>query len=201
DAGIPSRGKWHHYADLHRNAGFLGHRDWHLSARDRRHEPLPGQPEDDGQGSHILSSKTIIARPDKVLTQRGRICIRPPFFADWMTGSTDWTELRLAVDLRLGYKAPECLSSADAEGRRKSNHGWPRRGKAATQDAPSPPSDGGEGRGEEERPITTPLSSILSPLLRRGERKKKRAPENFRTPRKLLWIEVRMGTDGMRRAK
>ena len=46
-----------------------------------------------------------------------------------------------------------------------------------------------------------PLSLVLSPLLRRGARKKNRAPENFRTPRKLLWIEVRMGTDGMRRAK
>src|SRR6266496_3479714 len=35
---------------------------------------------------------------------------------------------------------------------------------------PSPPSDGGEGRGEEGRWM--PLSSVLSPLLRRGERKK-----------------------------
>src|SRR5213075_1030133 len=34
------------------------------------------------------------------------------------------------------------------------------------RNTPSPPSSGGEGRGEE-----VPLSSILSPLLRRGERK------------------------------
>jgi hypothetical protein len=39
---------------------------------------------------------------------------------------------------------------------------------------PSPPSNGGEGRGEEAFHLQTkqPLSSILSPLLRRGARKK-----------------------------
>src|SRR5687768_9728465 len=42
------------------------------------------------------------------------------------------------------------------------------------QETPSPPSDGGEGRGEEEPWM--PLSSVLSPLLRRKERKRKRAP-------------------------
>ena len=36
---------------------------------------------------------------------------------------------------------------------------------------PSPPSDGGEGRGEEERGVTPP-SSLVSPLLRRVSRKK-----------------------------
>ena len=39
--------------------------------------------------------------------------------------------------------------------------------------APSPPSEGGEGRGEEGRPVPElPLSPALSPLLRRGEREK-----------------------------
>ena len=43
------------------------------------------------------------------------------------------------------------------------------RGAAKPQPtSPSPPSDGGEGWGEEE----PPLSSVLSPLLRRGEGKK-----------------------------
>jgi len=59
-------------------------------------------------------------------------------------------------------------------------------GKAATQ-TPSPPSDGGEGRGEEVRFETDelfgmPLSSILSPLLRRGERKKKTALRKIVAP-------------------
>jgi len=56
-----------------------------------------------------------------------------------------------------------------------------RRGACAA--APSPPSDGGEGRGEEERLLNTqpsekiesPLSLTLSPLLRHGEREKRRA--------------------------
>ena len=55
------------------------------------------------------------------------------FFANWMTGSADWTELRLVVDLRLGCKDPQCLSSADTDGRRKSNQGWPQRGRATTE--------------------------------------------------------------------
>jgi len=39
--------------------------------------------------------------------------------------------------------------------------------------SPSPPSDGGEGRGEEaHHEFKIPLSSILSPLVPRGERKK-----------------------------
>jgi uncharacterized radical SAM superfamily Fe-S cluster-containing enzyme len=42
---------------------------------------------------------------------------------------------------------------------------------------PSPPSDGGEGRGEEGPWI--PLSSVLSPLLRRGARKKKSARQEI----------------------
>src|SRR5437016_13818392 len=47
------------------------------------------------------------------------------------------------------------------------------------EETPSPPSDGGEGRGEEGRCVRLPLSSVLSPLLRRGERKKKRDRDNF----------------------
>ena len=55
----------------------------------------------------------------------------------------------------------------------------PSAANAATK-IPSPPSDGGEGRGEEVRFETEelfgmPLSSVLSPLLRRGERKNKTA--------------------------
>ena len=45
------------------------------------------------------------------------------------------------------------------------------RGLGETGVAPSPPSDGGEGRGEEGHSVRLPLSSVLSPLLRRGERK------------------------------
>src|SRR6266478_539453 len=36
--------------------------------------------------------------------------------------------------------------------------------------SPSPPSDGGEGWGEEVRFYWFPLSSVLSPLVPRGER-------------------------------
>jgi len=36
--------------------------------------------------------------------------------------------------------------------------------------SPSPPSDGGEGWGEEGRFYWFPLSSVLSPLVPRGER-------------------------------
>src|SRR5437773_4840068 len=53
-------------------------------------------------------------------------------------------------------------------------------GGAGIPETPSPPSDGGEGRGEEGRSVRTPLSSFLSPLLRRGERKKKHAPKHLR---------------------
>jgi len=42
---------------------------------------------------------------------------------------------------------------------------------------PSPPSEGGEGRGEEGS--GKPLSSVLSPLLRRGARKKESAPQEI----------------------
>src|SRR5713226_6963318 len=38
------------------------------------------------------------------------------------------------------------------------------------QAPPSPPSDGGEGWGEEVRFYWFPLSSVLSPLVPRGER-------------------------------
>src|SRR2546427_4635021 len=38
------------------------------------------------------------------------------------------------------------------------------------RDFPSPPSDGGEGWGEEARFYWFPLSSVLSPLVPRGER-------------------------------
>src|SRR5437016_13584933 len=41
------------------------------------------------------------------------------------------------------------------------------------EETPSPASNGGEGRGEEGRCVKMPLSSVLSPLLRRGERKQK----------------------------
>src|SRR5438046_10349203 len=66
----------------------------------------------------------------------------------------------------------------------------PRPGPAGAKETPSPPSDGGEGRGEEVRCVRMPLSSVLSPLLRRGERKKERAGNNLRTPRKPLLIVI-----------
>src|SRR6266849_1962490 len=42
--------------------------------------------------------------------------------------------------------------------------------KAADKISPSPPSDGGEGWGEEACFYWLPLSSILSPLVPRGEK-------------------------------
>src|SRR5206468_4207956 len=36
---------------------------------------------------------------------------------------------------------------------------------AVSKESPSPPSNGGEGWGEEERFVRLPLSSVLSPLL------------------------------------
>src|SRR5438128_152084 len=66
---------------------------------------------------------------------------------------------------RLQWRCFQSSSWSGAEG--------PQPGAAGTEETPSPPSDGGEGRGEEGRWM--PLSSVLSPLLRRGERKKKRA--------------------------
>ena len=62
---------------------------------------------------------------------------------------------------------------------RKKTEG-PQPGTGGTEETPSPPSDGGEGRGEEGRCVRMPLSSVLSPLQRCGERKKKRIPTNFR---------------------
>ena len=58
-------------------------------------------------------------------------------------------------------QAQECRNGAKAD--------WPQARQAGTEDTPSPPLDGGEGRGEEGR--WEPLSSVLSPLLRRGARK------------------------------
>src|SRR6266511_2764866 len=54
------------------------------------------------------------------------------------------------------------------------------RGQGATEEPPSPPLDGGEGRGEEGHCVTMPLSSVLSPLLRRGEKRKRPAQKNLR---------------------
>src|SRR5713101_4468601 len=51
--------------------------------------------------------------------------------------------------------------------------------------SPSPSSDAGAGRVEERRCVRLPLSSVLSPLLRRGEGKKKGAPNNLRKLREL----------------
>src|SRR5713101_160568 len=44
------------------------------------------------------------------------------------------------------------------------------RAASSSSISPSPPSDGGEGWGEEERFYWFPLSSVLSPLVPRGER-------------------------------
>ena len=49
-------------------------------------------------------------------------------------------------------------------------HGWTQRGGAAT--TPSPPSDGGEGRGEEERFWLAPLLGPLPTPSSRGEEEK-----------------------------
>src|SRR5437879_9848784 len=44
------------------------------------------------------------------------------------------------------------------------------RAASSSSISPSPPSDGGEGWGEEVRFYWFPLSSVLSPLIPRGER-------------------------------
>src|SRR6266849_5559226 len=44
------------------------------------------------------------------------------------------------------------------------------RAASSSSISPSPPSDGGEGWGEEVRFYWFPLSSVLSPLVPRGER-------------------------------
>src|SRR5437773_9586571 len=49
----------------------------------------------------------------------------------------------------------------------------------AGSETPSPPLDGGEGRGEEGSCVMVPLASVLSPLLRRRERKQNRAPKKI----------------------
>ena len=61
----------------------------------------------------------------------------------------------------------------------------------ATGETPSPPSDGGEGRGEEGRCVRLLLYSVMSPLWRRGERKKERAPKNLRKKPTDSWIAIR----------
>src|SRR6266446_4685402 len=64
-------------------------------------------------------------------------------------------------------------------------------GRAASSSwiSPSPPSDGGEGWGEEVRFYWFPLSSVLSPLVPRGERM-----ESLMQPRALssaAWLAGR----------
>src|SRR6266571_7872697 len=64
----------------------------------------------------------------------------------------------------------------------------PQPGANRSQWIPSPPSDGGEGRGEEGRWVT--LSSFLSPLLRRGERMKKHASVNLGEETTFRWMLI-----------
>ena len=69
--------------------------------------------------------------------------------------------------------------SPDLTQKPKSAAREPSAAKAATKATPSPPSDGGEG-GERRRVcFGLPLSSVFSPLLRRGERKKKPCAKIF----------------------
>src|SRR6266568_2446337 len=79
-----------------------------------------------------------------------------------------------------------CLQAQESRDGAKAD--WPQARPAGTEDTPSPPSDGGEGRGEEGR--WEPLSSVLSPLLRRGARKKWRASKYLRRKTTFLWIAV-----------
>src|SRR5207245_9213879 len=57
-----------------------------------------------------------------------------------------------------------------------------RRAASGSWISPSPPSDGAEGWGEEGRFYRFPLSSVLSPLVPRGERM-----ESLMQPRRLAW--------------
>src|SRR6266498_1587391 len=57
----------------------------------------------------------------------------PYFIADWMNGSSEQTQLRLAVDQRRGYKHLECRSSAEAKGRRRAYSGSTQGRAAAKQ--------------------------------------------------------------------
>src|SRR3989442_11293083 len=73
-------------------------------------------------------------------------------------------------------------------------------GAAGSQQTPSPPSDGGEGRGEEGRCVRIHLSSVLFPLLRRGERKKNSTPKNLRSMQKFREIIAQVAWNPLPRA-
>src|SRR5713101_2148969 len=62
------------------------------------------------------------------------------------------------------------------------------RAASSSSISPSPPSDGGEGWGEEELFYWFPLSSVLSPLVPRGERMENLMqpwPQHARTQRRF----------------
>src|SRR6266487_702709 len=112
----------------------------------------------------------------------------------WICQTAGWPAKLLRVtdprSFGCGFAALGCIADSQSADRRVHllREYWPsaanyksaiRRSETEPQaNTPSPPSDGGEGWGEEE----PPLSSVLSPLLRRGERKKKSARQKSSQP-------------------
>src|SRR5436190_13344308 len=116
-----------------------------------------------------------------------------PLFGGWLVGRFGWTSgvrwaLLVCIVLGLLTAVFQWFMVEPTVGKSKANRATKlapeakptpdssQPGAAGIPETPSPPSDG----GEEGRSVRTPLSSFLSPLLRRGERKKKHAPENLR---------------------
>src|SRR6266568_3640120 len=131
-----------------------------------------------------------------------------PLFGGWLVEQFGWTSgVRLALlvcillalltavfqwfmaEPAVGTSMPNRTTNLAPDAKAASESSQP--GAAGIPEPPSPPSDGGEGRGEERHSVRRPLSSILSPLMRRGERKKKRVSIKFRKERSEVgFLEV-----------
>src|SRR2546425_9631471 len=85
--------------------------------------------------------------------------------ADTLPGDSAWTQL----SERRSRNSRNSLSSI----------GWRRRRPC-----------GRPAGAEEGGSVRAPRSSLLSPLLRRGERKKKHAPKNWRNETTFLWMVI-----------
>ncbi len=131
-----------------------------------------------------------------------------PLFGGWLVEQFGWTSgVRLALlvcillalltavfqwfmaEPAVGTSMPNRTTNLAPDAKAASESSQP--GAAGIPEPPSPPSDGGEGRGEERHSVRRPLSSILSPLMRRGERKKKHVSIKFRKePSEVGFLEV-----------